>query len=111
MKLRTWREEATEMMTNPKAAVAYLKLALQDYEQDGDTAGLLVALRTVVDAKGGIGELAKETGLSRQTLYRTLAGRHSPRLDTLSAILRFCGLSLSLKFLQSPFASSSEIPV
>ena len=97
MKTRQWREVATERMADPKAAAAYLKLALQEYEQDGDTTALLVALRTVVDAKGGIGCLAKETGLSRQTLYRTLAGRHSPRLDTLSAILRFCGLSLSLK--------------
>ena len=97
MKERTWREVATERMSEPKAAAAYLKLALQEYEQDGDAAGLLVALRTVVDAKGGIGALAKATGLSRQTLYRTLAGQHSPRLDTLSAILHFCGLSLSLK--------------
>lgn len=93
----TWREEAVETMTDPKTAVAYLKLALQEYEGDHDTAALLVALRTVVEAKGGIGALAKATGLSRQTLYRTLAGQHSPRLDTLTAILSFCGLSLSVK--------------
>ncbi len=102
---RKWREVATEKMTNPKAAAAYLKVALEEYERDGDVAVLLIAIRTVVDAKGGIGALAKATGLNRQTLYRTLDGKHSPRLDTLSAILNFCGLSLSLK----PASKASEV--
>lgn len=102
MSTRTWREVVTERMTDPDAAAVYLKLALQEYEQDGDSRSLLLALRTVVDARGGIGVLAKATGLNRQTLYRTLAGQHSPRLDTLSTILRFCGLSLSLKPVVQP---------
>ena len=97
MKNRTWREVATEKMADPKAAAAYLKVALEEYERDGDVSVLLIAIRTVVNAQGGIGALAKATGLNRQTLYRTLGGKHSPRLDTLSAILNFCGLSLSLK--------------
>jgi probable addiction module antidote protein len=98
MSYRTWQEVSTEhMKKSPKTAAAYLKLALVEYEKDSDATALLVALRTVVDARGGIGALSKATGLSRQTLYRTLAGQHSPRLDTLTAILNFCGLTLSLK--------------
>jgi probable addiction module antidote protein len=85
------------MKKNPRTAAAYLKLALDEYEKDADTAALLVALRTVVEARGGIGALSKATGLSRQTLYRTLAGQHSPRLDTLTTILTFCGLTLCLR--------------
>ncbi len=97
MSHRTWREVATEKMSDPEAAAAYLKVALEEFEKDRDTAVFLVAIRTVVDAKGGVGALAKATGLNRQTLYRTLGGKHSPRLDTLSAILHFCGLSLSIR--------------
>jgi len=98
MSYRTWREVSTEHMgKSPRTAAAYLKLALEEYEKEADATPLLVALRTVVEARGGIGALSKTTGLSRQTLYRTLAGQHSPRLDTLTAILNFCGLTLSLK--------------
>jgi probable addiction module antidote protein len=98
MNTRAWRDVAVERMKkDPKAAAAYLKIALEEYEKDSDTASLLVALRTVVEARGGIGALSKSTGLNRQTLYRTLAGQHSPRLDTLTVILNFCGLALSLK--------------
>ena len=110
MKPRTWREVAVERMADPAAAEAYIRLALQEYDADGDAASLLVALRTVVEARGGIGALAKATGLNRQTLYRTLAGRHSPRLDTLSAVLKFCGLALSLK-LNSAKAGENEARV
>ena len=105
MKQRTWREVATERMADPEAAAAYLKVALDEYARDGEVPPLLIAIRTVVDARGGIGSLAKATGLNRQTLYRTLDGKHSPRLDTLSAILGFCGLSLSLK----PSKPQSEV--
>jgi len=98
MSYRKWHEVSVERMKkDAKTASAYLKLALEEYEKDADAAALLVALRTVVEARGGIGTLSKATGLNRQTLYRTLAGQHSPRLDTLTTILNFCGLTLSLK--------------
>jgi hypothetical protein len=50
--------------------------------EDGDARAVPVALRTVVDAVGGMAALADKTGLSRETLYRTLSERGNPRLDT-----------------------------
>ena len=55
--------------------------------EDGDARAVPVALRTVVDAVGGMAALADKTGLSRETLYRTLSERGNPRLDTLAVIL------------------------
>lgn len=55
------------------------------------------ALRTVADAAGGIAALAEKTGLSRETLYRTLSKKGNPRLDTLAAILAAYGLRLSVR--------------
>jgi probable addiction module antidote protein len=63
---------------------------------DGDARVVPVALRTVADAVGGMAELALRTGLSRETLYRTLSDKGNPRLDTLSAILRSFGLRLAV---------------
>ncbi len=65
--------------------------------EDGDSRAIPVALRTVADALGGMAALADKTGLSRETLYRTLSEKGNPRLDTLSAILAAFGLRLSVQ--------------
>lgn len=65
--------------------------------QDGDARAVPVALRTVADALGGMAALAEKTGLSRETLYRTLSEKGNPRLDTLGAILHAFGLRLSVQ--------------
>ena len=64
---------------------------------DGDARAVPVALRTVADAVGGMTALAEKTGLSRETLYRTLSEKGNPRLDTLAAILAAFGLRLSIQ--------------
>ena len=63
---------------------------------DGEPRAIPVALRTVADAIGGMAALADKTGLSRETLYRTLSAKGNPRLDTLSVILAAFGLRLSV---------------
>lgn len=65
--------------------------------EDGDPRAVPIALRTVADAVGGMAVLAEKTGLSRETLYRTLSDRGNPRLDTLSAILAAFGLRLTVR--------------
>ena len=65
--------------------------------EDGDARAVPVALRTVAEALGGMAELAERTGLSRETLYRTLSHRGNPRLDTLAALLGAFGLRLAVQ--------------
>jgi probable addiction module antidote protein len=62
--------------------------------EEGDARVVPIALRTV--AVGGMAVLAEKTGLSRETLYRTLSERGNPRLDTLAALLDVFGLRLSV---------------
>jgi len=64
--------------------------------EDGDARAVPVALRTVAESVGGMTALARKTGLSRETLYRTLSKRGNPRLDTLAAILAAFGLRLTV---------------
>lgn len=64
---------------------------------DGDPRAIPIALRTVTDAVGGMGALADKTGLSRETLYRTLSEKGNPRLGTLTVILAAFGLRLSVQ--------------
>ncbi len=68
---------------------------LADVMHDGYTRALPLALRTAADVLG-MTELARRTGLSRESLYRTLSARGNPRLDTLAAILSAFGLRLTV---------------
>lgn len=70
---------------------------IEEMLADGDARAVPIALRTVADAVGGMSVLAERTGLSRETLYRTLSERGNPRLDTLAAILAAFNLRLSVR--------------
>lgn len=83
------------LRTNAEIA-AYIEAVLAD----GDARAVPVALRTVADVLGGMNALAERTGLSRETLYRTLSEKGNPRLDTLAALLAAFGLRLSVQPLQ-----------
>ena len=84
---------AAEHLQGEAEVAAYLEAMLED----GDARTVPVALRTVVDAEGGMAALAERTGLSRETLYRTLSERGNPRLDTLTVILAAFGLRLTVQ--------------
>ena len=84
---------AAEYLRSDAEVAAYIEAMLED----GDPRAVPIALRTVVDAAGGMAALAQKTGLSRETLYRTLSKRGNPRLGTLAVILAAFGLRLTVR--------------
>ena len=84
---------AAQHLRSEAEVAAYLEAMLED----GDSRAVPAALRTVVDAVGGMAALAERTGLSRETPYRTLSERGNPRLDTLTVILAAFGLRLTVQ--------------
>lgn len=62
----------------------------------GDEGDVMYALRAIAEARGGVARIASETGLSRETLYRTLSRAGNPRLSSLRAILQASGLRLTV---------------
>ncbi len=95
---------AAEHLRSEAEVAAYIEAMLQD----GDARAVPIALRTVVDSVGGMAALADKTGLSRETLYRTLSDRGNPRLDTLAVILAAFGLRLTVQPAQKSRARRSE---
>lgn len=83
---------AADYLQGDDDIAGYLEVMLED----GDARLVPIALRTVADAVGGMTQLAERTGLSRETLYRTLSDKGNPRLDTLGAILSAFGLRLAV---------------
>jgi probable addiction module antidote protein len=64
--------------------------------EDGEPGVLLLALRRVTEARGGMTKLARQTGLTREALYRTLSKDGNPRLSSLQSILAASGLQLTI---------------
>ncbi len=95
--MRTYRDFIKETMHDPEEATEYLRVSLDEYEQDGNLEAFLLALRSVVEAQGGMTEFARKTALNRQSLYKTLSKQGNPRLQTLHTILHALGLKLSIE--------------
>jgi probable addiction module antidote protein len=83
-----------ELRDDPEFAAAYLKEALEDTENPG---GLLVALRRIAEARGGMAKVAKAAGIERESLYRALSARGNPRLSTLIAVTKAVRLKLTVE--------------
>ena len=83
-----------EIRESPEFAAEYLRAALEDDDEPG---ALLVALRRVAEARGGIAKVAKAAGIERESLYRALSSRGNPRLSTLVAVAKAVGLRLTVE--------------
>jgi len=75
-------------------------LALETINQileDGDQAELLIVLRHLAQAFGGVQAVAEQAQLNPTQLYRTLSPKGNPALSSLTAILKAMGLRLAVQ--------------
>lgn len=92
--------EVAELRADRELAVEYLKAAMESLDDPDNRAAGLLALRTVAEAFGGLGVVAAEAGISRESLYRTLSPKGNPTLKTLLAVLKVVGMKLSVEPVQ-----------
>lgn len=86
-------DETIEMLRrDPPFAAAYLRASLEEIDQPGGEEAFLMALRHVVEARGGMAEIARRAGLSRESLYRSLSAKGNPTLRTLHKVINAAGL-------------------
>ena len=89
-----------ESLKDKDEAIAYLNAILEDCK-DGDEESqklLLLALKNIAEAQGGVARLAKKTGLGRESLYKTLSSKGNPRLTTLTLLISALGLNLMVGY-------------
>jgi probable addiction module antidote protein len=82
----------TESLRDEAAIAAYIEAVLED----GDPGLVAAAIGDIARARG-MAQIAKETGRSRESLYRALSDRGNPELATLMGVLKALGLQLSVK--------------
>lgn len=91
------QREIEELREDREFAVEYLKAAFESLDDPEERAVGLLMLRALAEAYGGLGAVAAQAGISRESLYRTLSPRGNPTLKTLIAILNALGLRLSVE--------------
>ena len=69
-KTGSFHDVLIESLHNTKKASAYLQVALDEYQEDGDMEAFLMALRNVAEAQGGLGKLARKVRIRREQLCR-----------------------------------------
>jgi probable addiction module antidote protein len=88
--------EVGKLRSDRELGVEYLKVALESVDHPDERAGSLLALRAIAEAYGGLGAVAAQAGISRESLYRSLSPKGNPTLKTLVAVLNTLGLRLSV---------------
>ena len=83
--------DVAEHLRTPKEMAAYLEACIE--EANGDAAFIAKALGDIARAKG-MTQVAKDSGLTRESLYKSLSGERSPGFDTILKVIAALGLSL-----------------
>jgi probable addiction module antidote protein len=82
-----------ERLKDPAEAAAYLEAVLEE----GDQAAIMLALRQVAQAQGGVARIARKAKLTREATYKMLSRSGNPELRSLSAVLKATGLRIAVK--------------
>ena len=91
-KVKTKRFEVADHLDDPELIAAYLNDALTS----GNSAEIALALGHIAKAKG-MTKVAAETGLGRESLYKSLGGETQVAFDTVQKIVNSFGLAFAVK--------------
>jgi probable addiction module antidote protein len=90
-KTETSPYDVAEHLRTPEEMAAYLDACIE--EADGDAAFIAKALGDIARAKG-MSQVARDAGLSRESLYKALSGERAPSFDTVLKVMGALGLKL-----------------
>lgn len=90
-KTKTTRYNVADHLRNTKDMAAYLEASIE--EADGDASIIAKALGDIARARG-MAQVARDAGLSRESLYKALSGDRSPGFDTILKVVSALGLKL-----------------
>lgn len=91
MAIRTKPYDAAEFLADDESIAASLTEALAC----DDPRSIAKALGAVARARGGMAQLARETGITRESLYRALSETGNPELGSALKVLHALGIRLT----------------
>jgi len=91
MGIKTMPYDAADFLSDEETISAYLTEALES----DDPRSIAKALGAVARARGGMAQLAQDTGIAREALYRALSNAGNPELGTALKVMHALGVRLS----------------
>ncbi len=91
VKTKTTPYDTAEHLRTPEEIALYLEACL---EEAGDDAAFVVHALGVVARARGMTQLARDTGLSRESLYKALSGQGNPEFATAMKVIKALGIKL-----------------
>ena len=92
MGIKVTKWDAAEHLDNEESIAAFLAEAMEI----GDQKFIVHALNTVARARG-MSQIAKDAGIGRQALYKSLGENGNPTLATLLGVFKSLGVTLSAR--------------
>lgn len=102
----TTRYDVAEHLRTPEEMAAYLQACIE--EANGDAAFIAKALGGIARAKG-MSQVARDAGLSRESLYKALSGERSPGFDTILKVIAALGLKLHAEAVQVSNSAAEQV--
>ena len=88
-----YHAEHIQWLKDPENAAGYLNAIIEE----GDKDALLLALRNIAEAEGGMAAVAEKAHVKRESLYRMLSTGGNPALSNLLSILHGMGLKMTIQ--------------
>ena len=88
-----YHTEHIQWLKDPENAAGYLNAVIEE----GDKDALLLALRNIAEAEGGMAAVAEKAHVKRESLYRMLSTGGNPALSNLLSILHGMGLKMTIQ--------------
>lgn len=96
MTIKTKPFDAADYLDNDETIAEYLNLALEDSNPEM----LLLAIGNIARARG-MAQVAQDSGLGRESLYKALSDGAKPRYDTVLKVMRALGVKLHAEPIQA----------
>ena len=96
MTIKTKTFDVAEHLEDEETIAEYLNMALEDPNPEM----LLLAVKNIARARG-MTQLAQDTGLGRESLYKALSDGAKPRYDTVLKVVRALGVRLHAEPIRS----------
>jgi len=103
----TSRYDIAEHLRTPEEMAAYLEACLD--AADGDAAFIAKALGDIARAIG-MSQVARDAGVSRESLYKALSGERTPGFDTILKVVAALGLRLHAEAAYIPNLAQQGAP-
>lgn len=96
----SYQDHLISKLSDPELASEYLNMVIDEVKNDAPEdvqSLLLIAIKNVVQAQGGISQLAESVGLSRQSIHHMLSEKGNPTLSSLINILEASGIKINFQ--------------